>query len=475
MKIMLLSLPGLEECDGNLFPLGIGYLVAAIKQRHQVQAYHFASMEQARREIGEQLQRFQPTMVGLTCSTFNRGFVKEIISLVKQADSRIQIVVGGVHASFCYDHLLDHYHADFVVMGEGERTLAELCDIVEQHGDLTAVRGLAFKEGGAIVVNQPREVLQHLDELEPPDFTYAESLIRSSGMGFVITSRGCPVRCTFCSTSSFWGQKVRMHTVKRVVDDMEALVERYNVRRIFFHDDTFNLGIPRVKELCAEIMRRGIRVEWGCSCRVSPVSEEMISVMVDAGCRHICWGIESGSEVMLSKIGKKISLDQIRNAYELSSRFSQVMSTGAFTMVGNPGETEETIKDTVAFLNTVPITDRPSTSKLYILPGTLLYERLREAGDIRDEDWCRHESVPFYTMENSFRTLARWASMVSASGKRIPFDPKRHFWSFNDEITGKTSRAGISLLADKVVKVLRKPEKFVFYLKSFLPAGKIRF
>jgi radical SAM superfamily enzyme YgiQ (UPF0313 family) len=173
-----------------------------------------------------------------------------------------------------------------------------------------------------------------------------------------------------------------MNSPHRVVDEMEMLITKFNIKRIFFHDDTFNLGIERVKAICKEIKDRRISIEWACSCRVHPVTEEMIACMVDAGCRHICWGIESGSEIMLRKIKKKITLSQISKAFELSAKYSNIMSTGAFTMVGNPGESKETIQDTVNFLNTIPITDCPSTSILYILPGTMLYEELKEKGQM---------------------------------------------------------------------------------------------
>jgi radical SAM superfamily enzyme YgiQ (UPF0313 family) len=260
-----------------------------------------------------------------------------------------------------------------------------------------------------------------------------------------------------------------------VVDEMEMLVARFKVRKIFFHDDTFNLGIGRVKDICAEIVRRGLEIEWGCSCRVTPVSEEMIAAMVEAGCRHICWGIESGSAAMLSRIDKKITLEQIRNAYELSARFSSVLSTGAFTMVGNPGETEDTVQETVNFLNSLPITDAPSTSVLYILPGTVLYEELKGQGMIEDSDWHRHDSVPFYTVENSYRRLCEWAWTVRQSGARIPFAAERHFWHNTLEISPSKIAAPFATRLSCKAKTLLHPAKLRSQLIKYLPAGRIRF
>jgi radical SAM superfamily enzyme YgiQ (UPF0313 family) len=473
MKIILLSLPGLEENDGPCFPLGIGYLVGALKKNHQVEAYHFQKMAEARKAVRERVAFFKPQLVGLTCSTFNRGFVKEMIGIIKDLDNAIKIVVGGVHASFCCSQMLEQYGADVIVIGEGEVTIAELCLALETGASLDSVNGIAYLVHGAVKLNPPREVIYNLDELPIPDYTYARPFIESTGMGFLITSRGCPVRCTFCSTSSFWGQKVRMNSVSRVVDEMEMMLSNYRVRKIFFEDDTFNLGIGRVKEICNEILRRNINVEWGCSCRVSPVSEEMIALMVKAGCRHICWGVESGSEEMLRRIDKKITLTQVKNAFELSKKFSDVMSTGAFTMVGNPGETKETIQDTINFLNTISITDRPSTSTLYVLPGTLLYEETKKKGFITDADWYTHDTVPYYTIENSHGRMQKWAKMISASGDIIQFDHEKHFW--NGILTTSEDSVGAESKLSKIIKRFNDSKKIVSMLKKRMPAGKIRF
>lgn len=475
MRVLLLSLPGFDENDGNLFPLGIGYLVAALKPFHEVRAYHYNAMRQARQEIRDIINSFRPDVVGLTCSTFNRGFNKEMIRFLRGVRPEIRIVVGGVHASFCYGQILLDYGADVVVIGEGERTFPALCSALEQQTPLNDLPGIAYRHNGEVLVTPPAEIIRDLDHLPIPDFSYARTFIERTGMGFLITSRGCPVRCTFCSTSSFWGQKVRMNSPSRVVDEMESLIAEFGARKIFFHDDTFNLGISRVQEICSEILRRGVKIEWGCSCRVTPVSAEMIAAMVEAGCRHICWGVESGSQVMLQKINKKISLEQIRNAYELSSKFSRVMSTGAFTMVGNPGETDATIRDTIAFLNTIPITDRPSTSKLYILPGTLLHDELKLAGQIKDSDWNEYDTVPYYTVENSYWKLASWARMVSNSGKRVVFDHGKHFWNTILETSDQKLRGLSNSPIPVIIKTLLTPANSLSLLRKLLPAGKIRF
>jgi len=475
MKIMLLSLPVVTADDDNMFPLGIGYLVSSLKQFHEVESYHFNNMKKAENEIPLKCLSFKPNVVGLTCSSFNRGSVRKMIKLVKSIDKNIVIILGGVHASYCYDQMLNIYDADYVVIGEGETTLHELCDAIENNKSITSIKGIAYKREDSILLNPAGSSIDNLDELPIPDFEYARHNIEQNKMGFIITSRGCPVRCSFCSTSSYWGQKIRKISVQRIADEIEALISKFNIKKLFFHDDTFNLGISRVMNICSEIKRRGFKIEWGCNCRVKPISEEMIACMVDAGCRHICWGIESGSQEMLENIHKKISLSDICHAFELSEKYSNIMSTGAFTMVGNPGESEKTIQETVSFLNTLRITDAPSTSILYVLPGTLQYETFRKKGFIRDDDWIKYDSVPYYTVEHSFRTLSRWAKMVRQSGSRIPFDPQKHFWYKIPDTSHQKPFINRNVLFRNAKKLIYHPELVVKKIKSYLPAGHIRF
>jgi anaerobic magnesium-protoporphyrin IX monomethyl ester cyclase len=468
MKVLLLSLPAYIK--HVMFPLGIGYLVGSIKKSHEVKAYHFHDMETARKEIFSIINSFHPHIIGLTCNSFNRGSVKEIIKISKDIDKNIIIIVGGVHASYCYDQMLTQYGADVVVIGEGENTFKELCDAIENNMPLGPIKGIAYKHNGKVILSPPPEPIRNIDDLPIPDYSYAQPFIQQLKMGFIITSRGCPVRCRFCSTSSYWGQRVRVYSPRRVVDEMEMIISRYQIKKIFFMDDTFNLGIKRVKEICTEIMDRKIKIEWGCECRVTPISEEMIAHMVQAGCRHISFGVESGSEEMLKKLGKKITLSQIRNAFEITAKFSSIMSTGALAMVGNPGESCKTINDSVSFFNSIPMTDPPATSILYILPGTLVYEDMKKDNHISDGWWLTNDYVPSYTLEHSFLTLCKWAKQVNKSGHIIPFDKTRHFWYGTWEYIWENKNYVIKKIIRNINKLLSNPKLLLYKINRILPA-----
>jgi radical SAM superfamily enzyme YgiQ (UPF0313 family) len=427
MRVLLVSLPSLYETE-PLFPLGIGYLVGSLKPAHEVRALHFASMEGVRATLAAALAEFRPQVVGLTCSTFNRSAVRRAIGWIRQRQPSASIVVGGVHASYCYEQVLLAYGADVVVIGEGERSLVEVCAALDGGRALADVPGIAFRVGRIVTRTEPRPPVRELDDLPMPDYGYAASAIRRHGLGFLISSRGCPAHCEFCSTSSYWGQRVRVYSPRRVVDEMAMLVREFGVRRIFFHDDTFNLGFAHVDAVCREIRDRRLDVEWGCSCRVYPVSAAMIATMVEAGCRHIGWGIESGSERILQTINKRITLAQIREAFELCRPYHDVLSTRAFLMIGNPGECEATIRETEQFLSTIQTTDPVGASILYVLPGTALAGRLEASGHLTMSDWLTYDTVPAYTVENPYWRMIRWSGRVNRSAPRRPFDPRRHLW-----------------------------------------------
>ena len=433
-KVLLVYLPGVEIGYGPIFPLGLGYLLATLQKERATKAVHFEKFETAINRLPDIMASFKPTVVGLTCSTFNRGRVRRVINWLKVYYPDVKIVVGGVHASFYPEQMIQNYGADFVVIGEGEETITQLCRAIDENAPLDWINGIAYKLGKSVVCTKPREPIPCLDSLPIPDYSYAGNMMKNSGLGFVFTSRGCPARCTFCSTTAYWGQKVRTHSPKRIVDEIEILIEKYGTRKILFHDDTFNLTVNKVTGICDEIISRKVDITWAASCRVHPVSQEMIDKMVEAGCRHICWGIESGSAEMLARINKKITQEQIKTAYEMCRKHIGTISVGAFAMVGNPGESEKTIQESVNFINTLPMTDSPGAAVLYILPGTKVYEDIKKKEPSIDLFWLTNDDGVMRPQEYSIIRLQQWAMRVAASGNRIPFDRSKHF--FNNVLFG---------------------------------------
>ena len=477
-KVLLLSLPGLNTGDVPLFPLGIGYLLSSLRQDRPVQALHYQLSEHVQTQLPDVVCNYAPDIVGLTCTTFNRGLVRETCQWLRATHPEIQIILGGVHASFMCEQVLRVYGAHYVVIGEGETTLREICNALDIRQPLNSIKGIAYLQNEQLVKTPPREPLKNLDDLPLPDYSFAGELIRKSGMGFIISSRGCPVKCNFCSTGSYWGQQVRMNSPRRVVDEMEALVATYGVKKIFFHDDTFNLGTARVREICTEIMTRRLDVQWGVSCRVHPVNQEMIDMMVAAGCRHICWGIESGSTEMLERIGKKITREQIKAAFQCCTKHLGTISVGAFTMVGNPGENAATIAESVQFINSLTMTDSPSTAVLYILPGTKLYADLLDQHPELERYWGESDKVPLYTAENSLEQLNEWSCRISRSGTIVTVPRDGHFWDkvlFGD--IPQPSHPALPFIHSELNRIIPpeiKNDEFYFIIRELAREENIR-
>jgi anaerobic magnesium-protoporphyrin IX monomethyl ester cyclase len=474
MNILLIALPSLYE-NQLLYPLGLGYLVGSLKHKHRVDAMHLVCMNGARDVIKSRVAAFSPQVIGLSCTTFNRGSVRRAIRWIRDWDSNIKIVVGGVHATFCFEQVLISYGADAVVIGEGEETFLDLCNALENDRPLTDVKGIAYRDAGLVKQTPIRPKIHDLDQLSLPDYTFAKDVIERLGMAFLITSRGCPAHCKFCSTSSYWGQQVRMYSPTRVVDEMQMLVSQFGVKRIFFHDDTFNLGFLRISAICKEIMDRKIEVEWGCSCRAIPVSEEMIATMVKAGCRHIGWGVESGSERILKSIEKNITLNQIKRAFDLCLPYSDILSTGAFIMVGNPGESGESIQESIDFFHTFPMTDTITSSILYVLPGTELYNSLLAQGKIDPKSWVQYDTVPTYLLEQSMWTLLQWSKRINRAGKIIPFDKQKHFWRTDPFKRDMFKLSDLLQPSAALARAINNNRAFFVRLRKMLPGRCVRF
>lgn len=433
-KVLLVYLPGIETGYGPIFPLGLGYLLASLKQDRPVKAVHYEQFDQVFKHLSNTISIFSPDIIGFTCSSFNRGNVRKVCKWVREYHPNIKIVIGGVHASFFPEQFLYDRSADYIVIGEGETTSRELCNALDCNDSLLSVKGLAYLAGHGLVKTEHREVIRNLDDIPIPDYSYAYNMMKRSGLGFVFTARGCPAHCNFCSTTSYWGQKVRLHSPSRIVDEINILIQKYGTRKILFHDDTFNLSVKRVIDICDEILERGVHITWAASCRVHPVSQEMIDKMIKAGCRHICWGIESGSAQMLARINKKITQEQIKSAYEMCRKHIGTISVGAFAMVGNPGENETTIQESIDFINTLPLTDSPGAAVLYILPGTQIYEDVRRKSPGVDNFWLENDGI-LRPQEFPIVRLQQWAMKVAQSGERVPFDRNTHF--FNGVLFGQ--------------------------------------
>ncbi len=329
-------------------------------------------------------------IVGLTCLS---DFFPETIEAARALKAAgAVVVIGGPHASALPQETLEQTGADYVVVGEGEQTLAELVDYVRGGARGEPPAGVVAAAGGAF---QPRPLLDDLDALPFPDWeqmdprTYPRAphgaLIKQFPVAPVASTRGCPFACSFCASPKLWGRRIRFRSPARVVDEIEWLVRDFGVREIHFEDDNLTLKREHAEGVCREILRRGLDISWATpnGVRVDAVTPDLLRLMRESGCYYIAFGIESGDEEILRRIRKNTDLSRIEQAVRWAHEAGMI--TQGFFIFGLPGETAETIEKTIEFAKRLPL-DRGQFLLLDLLPGSELWDELRGQADI---DWTR--------------------------------------------------------------------------------------
>jgi anaerobic magnesium-protoporphyrin IX monomethyl ester cyclase len=361
--------PGDLDADFHQIPYGLLQLGAeAIRAGHAVKVLNLSSYPW--REVERIVGALEADVVGMSCWTANRRGVALVASLAKQKCPGTLVVVGGPHATPLARELLEHHAAiDLVCKGESDVTFLEVLDAHRAGRPLAGLEGTVARDGARVVVGPKRAAVRNLDELACPHAYFASHI--------VMTSRGCPWACTFCGAETSWGRGYRSNSVDYVVDLMERALAKLPVKMLQIKDDTFTTNKKHVLALCHAIRARGLQVLWSCDTRVDMLSEELLVAMRLAGCQRLSLGVESGSQKILDAIDKKITLDEIAASTALAK--SVGIKVRYYMMLGNRGETAETFRESLAFLERT----RPHEavfSCLSVYPGTRDFDDAERAG-----------------------------------------------------------------------------------------------
>ncbi len=391
MRVAIIAPPyPLEECPAP--PLGITYVAAAFEAcGADVLIWDYVISGYSPEKLWNELDRFKPDVVGTTSVTMNFHTAARIMKSVKEYDPSIITMMGGPHVTFDASGTLFNYpEIDLIVLGEGEKTIMELmsCRMDERHW--SHVRGIVFRHDGRIVNTGAREFIDDIDSLPMPA-RHLLSHSRYQALGYpvsIITGRGCPYRCIFCLGRRMVGKKVRPRKASYIADEIENILS-YGWTRINFADDLFTSSGQKVRDVCGEIKKRGLKFTWSAFGRVDTVDGETIRLMRDAGCDSISFGVESGNSAMLERIRKGITTEQVRNVVQLCQE-AGIIAHASF-MAGLPGESPESLRETEEFAGSLNILY--GYHFLAPFPGTTVREEIERYDlEILTHDWNRYDA-----------------------------------------------------------------------------------
>lgn len=379
-------------------PLGIAYMAGVLQENNiDVEILDASAEDMDFKDVEKELLKRKPDLVALTALTPTIGRALETAQVVKETLPDSIVVMGGYHPTFNFIETLEDENVDIVIRGEGEYIMLNLVQALENQSSLHDVKGIVFEDKNSkeIVVNPEAPLIQDLDELPFPALNLLPMkkyrlLDMDTHMTTMITTRGCPMQCSFCSSAAMHGKKIRERSVENIVDEIEYLKTNYDIDTIAFMDDTFTLKKRKVMAICDEILKRNIEIMWGCTSRVDTLDEKLLKKMKEAGCITIFIGVESADQQQLDNMCKNITIAKIENAFKIAHKLK--IRTIASVALGMPGDTKEIMNKTVKFVHKL----KPNYA-IYSLatpyPGTRFYKEAFEKNLIKIKDWSKYTLI----------------------------------------------------------------------------------
>ena len=382
-------------------PLGLAWIAAVLeKAGYKVRILDSPTLNLSTNEFISIVKMWKPDVIGFTAITPTIYKAYRAAKLVKEVYPEVPIIMGGPHVTFMYDEALNTGNVDVVVKGEGEYTTLELIEVIEKYGlnfeRLKEVRGIAFKSGDQkVIATKPRRPILDLDELPKParhllpmdKYTFLNKPVK---VFHIMASRGCPYGCIYCSSSYFWGRRVRFRSVGKVVEEVEDAVYKYNIKNIAFTDDELTMVRKWILNFTSEVKSRGLDIIYTVGSRVDHADKEVLKALKESGCSLIYFGVESANQKTLDMIGKKITLDHVVKAFK-NCKDVGLETVGSF-ILGFPWETIRDMEDTINFsLKLNP--DYAQFTVLTPYPGTPIYYQALKENLIEDYNWEHYTTL----------------------------------------------------------------------------------
>ncbi len=443
---MKLALVNLNRNYGDP-PLGLMYIASYLRKYGNFDNTVLIDKE----DVIKAIRREKPDVAAFSSMTFE---FFESNSLAKQVKEQFgtPVITGGVHISSLPSHLKDS-NFDIAVLGEGEQTMLKLVQLYERKGSfepdgMKNIKGIAFKDGSRIVQTEARPLIENLDDIPFPardllkikDYLIPRRAMFPDKLGIymqMLTSRGCPYRCSFCPSSRFW-QKARFHSAEYVVREMKEISEKYkNVEGIVIWDDLFIADKKRVKNILELMKKEGLneRFYFSSTARANLMDIEICKILKEMNVKAISFGLESGSDKILSYLkGGNVTVKQNRNAIKIAKK-SGFFTSGYF-IIGSPGETEDDLKQTLSLMQDKNL-DTAMVFQLTPFPGTVVWEDAKKMNMVSEDfnfDFSRlflaYKPNMIMTREMSGKKFKEWYDSfqkeVEKKGhnKMIRFEPK---------------------------------------------------
>jgi len=403
MKVMLIW-PLLTKKGRKAPLLGLASMAACLNEvGHSVKILDNLISGYQIEDIFKEIKNFNPDVVGISSHTQFIYDAYKVAEITKKYNPNCLTVIGGTHPSVLSKETLQECSfLDVVVRGEGEITFVKLIEKFEKGIGFDDVLGITFRRGDGVVFNADRPLIQDLDSLPFPAYhllpmnkyvndrdipNIGEDGKKRNNFATVLSSRGCPYNCIFCSSRSVWGDKWRSRSPEKVIEELKILREKYNVKVIDFADDTFTVNKNRTEKICELIIKEDVDIHWACSSRVELVNNDLINLFKDSKCFMVNFGLESGVQETLDFLCKSFKINDSMKAVRIVNEAGLLTSSNF--IIGVPGETKEKINQTIKFAKKINLT----YSYIVILtpfPGTKIYEYAIKHNLLLTKDWSKY-------------------------------------------------------------------------------------
>ena len=390
MRVLLIS-ANTEKINMPTLPLGLACVAAATQEAgHEVAMVDLMAGKDARTVLKEAIEGYRPEVIGISVRNIddqnmeNPRFlldpVKEIVAGCRSL-SEARIVLGGAGYSIFPESALSFSGADMGIQGEGEAVFPELIERMERGAALSGLPGFYLPGQG---LQCKRMFVKNLDTLPLPETDlWSPSSEKEELWMPVQTRRGCPLSCSYCCTEVIEGRVIRRHSPEAIVQWI-ARWRRAGVHQFYFVDNTFNLPPSYAKEICRKLIDHGLNIRWWCILYPNKVDRELVGLMANAGCEQVSMGFESGSDRILKNLNKKFTLKEVRQISEMLSDHG--LRRMGFLLLGSPGETRESVEESLVFADFLKLDILKITSGVRIYPHTSLVTRAIDEGVISSHD-----------------------------------------------------------------------------------------